>query len=244
MYEDNPLDGLHPRRFPAFSRKRSSVKVPIRPIVPNLFFRYNERFEFRLFDRLRRLHITATSRLDFLKDLVISEPFKRGVHSSLLSFVAKLLDVLNFGKEFPYGIDWLFHLFLPIGQRDDAHDLREIGIAGGADQQTANVATGFFRIWAQPWPCTIAASKRPVLHDGSLRHAFLQLALAPYVYLSKIAACSAFINPQPAPAICLGAVNKGIPINVSNVTGTTSSDETNRHNWTPFLIGIDKFATG
>src|SRR2546426_10255244 len=112
----------------------------------------------------------------------------------------------------------MLRFFFSIRQRNDAHHLREIGVARSPDQQTADVAARLFRIRPKPGPRSIAASESTVLHDRCLGHASLHFALTANIDLGEIATRSTLIDPKPATTICWSAVHKGIPIDVSNVT--------------------------
>jgi hypothetical protein len=70
----------------------------------------------------------------------------------------------------------------------------------------------------------------------------LLTTFTPNKYLGEVAAGASFVHPQASTTVCVGAMNKGMPIDVANVSGTTGAHKPHGHNRTTLPILIDKLA--
>src|SRR5262245_947613 len=100
----------------------------------------------------------------------------------------------------PNLIDSLYQVLVLLGKRNNTENLREVSVAGRADQQPARLTARFLGERAQPGSRTVAKAEGLPFHLGGVAHRPLCLALAPYPYLREVAAGAALINVQLTPA--------------------------------------------
>ena len=141
-----------------------------------------------------RVSSSAVS-LQLSQDRVVRQLPKGGLHARLAPFIAELVEVLDCLKKLPHGINGRCDGVVVVWERNDAHHLRKVGITGGANEQPARLATWFFGVGSEPWPCPIAMAQGVVLDDDSQGHTAFLAALAAHRHIGEIAAGALIVEP-------------------------------------------------
>ena len=115
------------------------------------------------------------------------------------------LDVL---KRLPSSINGLDDVVIAIGKRDDAQDLREVGVAGRADEQSVGFAALLCGIRAEPGSGSVAHSEGTRGEGGRVGHRPFGLARTPDPDLAEVAAGPALVDPELPPAVAVTAVDE------------------------------------
>src|SRR5208283_3054930 len=168
-------------------------------IRANFFLARDQCLELGLLDRFFGARgLTAFSRLDLRKDLLIGEPFERrfyrGFPLSFLDQFVKVLDELQ--VMLPHLVDSLRNGLVLVGERDHAHRLREVRVARGADEQAVGVAARLLHEGTEPESRTIAMPEGIRWQLDRVDDRALGLAaLAPDPDLGEISASPSFVDP-------------------------------------------------
>jgi len=215
-------------------------------IRANFFLARDQCLELGLLDRFFGARgLTAFSRLDLRKDLLIGEPFERrfyrGFPLPLLDQLVKVLDELQ--VMLPDLVDSLCNGLVLVGERDHAHRLRKVRVARRADEQPVGVAARLLHERTEPKPRTIAMTESIRWQLDRVDDRALGLAaLATDPDLGEITASPSFIDPEGTTAVCSSTVGEGIPVDVADVALLACPHETDRHDGLRFLVLIDELA--
>src|SRR5262249_19034865 len=149
------------------------------------------------------------------------------------------IDVLE--EVLPHLVDRLLQRLIPIRQRDHAHDLREVGVAGVAHEQPVQLAR-LLCVWPKPGARAVAVPE----HSGNcgIVQATLLTTFAADGDLAQVSTRAPLIHPQLATAGGLPTVSKSVPVNVADVTLLAGPDETDRHDRAFAPIRVDELALG
>src|ERR1700689_2509199 len=143
----------------------TSKEIAVRYVAADFRFSREERFEFQLFDALRRDEKSAFAPLYLFKHDVVAQSFERCRHFGLFSFARQIADTVNIlQKVFPYRSYGHAHAFIRIRNGNDAHQLREVRITCRSNQQSIRLcwpsiaAALLTRCGPQPWTMPLAES--------------------------------------------------------------------------------------
>jgi hypothetical protein len=135
--------------------------------------------------------------LDFREEVFVGESLQRGCHRrltlTLLGQVVEVFDVLE--VVLPDLIDRLGHGLIPIGERDDAHRLGEVGITCRADQHPVCLVARLEDARSEPGLPAIAAAEGVHIGLGRFDDRAFRLAFAADPHLGQVAAGPAFVDP-------------------------------------------------
>src|SRR5450756_974069 len=112
---------------------------------------------------------------------------------------------------FPELTDDPFDAGAQIGQREDAHGLREIGVRCRADQQATVLLAGLVRVRTKPWPATGTEAERVELDLAGIGHASPLAALAVRPELREVAARARLLEPELAPTVRVRSMDERLP---------------------------------
>src|SRR5208337_3080718 len=118
-----------------------------------------------------------------------------------------------------------------IRERDDAERLREVGVAGGPDEQPVELVAGLTAVGgrAHPLLAGIASSQGRVVPPGCLADQPAVTAIAANTELGQLPRGPQLVKPEPAVALLRSAVNELVPVDVPHVAVLAGPDETDWH---------------
>ena len=116
-----------------------------------------------------------------------------------------------------------------VGQREDAHHLREPGVRRGADEEARRLPAGLGGMRAQPGPRAAAVAERPLVGLLRLVQAAPLAAPATDDEVRQVAARAALVQPELVPAGVVGAVHEAVPVDVVDVPPGTRAHEAGGH---------------
>ena len=104
-----------------------------------------------------------------------------------------------------------------VRERQDADDLREVGVRRRADEQATRLIAVLVGVPAEPRPRAPAGAEGIDLEQRGLVEPALLAALAADDEVREIAARSALVEPELPPAVVLGTVDEATPVEVVHV---------------------------
>ena len=180
--------------------------------------------------------------LDLREDLLVGEPFERGcdrrLSLALLDQIVEVFDVLK--VMLPDLVDRLGDGLVPIGERDDAHRLREVGVARRADQQPVRLVARLVDARPEPGLPAVAMPEGVHLGLGRLDHRPLGLAFAAHPDLGQVAAGPPFVDPERRGGrSVVPLVDEVVPVDVADMALAAGPDEADRDDRLGLLVVVE-----
>jgi hypothetical protein len=164
------------------------------------------------------------------------------------TFIPEIFEAFDEFDVLPCSSHRLLDRLMAIGERDHAHDLWEVGVAGRSNQEPIRLVTWFLGVRPEPGTRAIAQPKRTLLLKRGLGHAAVGMAaLAANPDLGKITTRPPLVDPQLptlSRAIALTAVHEIIPVNVPNVAVAAGAHEPDRHDGSLLSVPVEKPSLG
>lgn len=162
-----------------------------------------ERFELGLLDRFIVAWGPALlAGLDLAKDVGVGQVPQGVGHGRLaLALPGQFFDVLEVLQVvLPNLVDGLGDDCVAVGQGDRAHGLGEVGVAGGADQESIRLVARLLHAWSEPGLPAVASAEGVDLGRGRVVSLSLGLACAADPHFGEVAAGPEFVDPEFAAA--------------------------------------------
>ena len=237
------IQGLSQCCFGQGSGRRSRRRACPEPISSLAAVQH---LEFGLLDRLvEPLRRPLLAGLDLREDLFVGESLQGGLPRAaslaLLRQVVEVFDVLE--VVLPDLIDRLLHGLVPVGERDDAHDLREVGVAGRADQQPVRLVARLVDARARARVASRRSARARACRTWSRRSSAARPCTrsAPRLRTgrrwSRARRSRAARRQLPA-----AAVDEVVPVDVADMPVAAGPHEPDRDDRLCFLVVVDELA--
>src|SRR5208337_44783 len=231
--DQDAIHGLGPPVLPLRRRMFYRVEDAFVLVPANHGLTTGQQLELGLPDlALGRTLLAGPPSLDDFHDLVVIEtgqggsylgnPAEDGQHSLVWNYLQMAL---------PHLADGRVQRQATIRERDDAEGLREVGVAGGPDEQPVELVAGLTAVGggAHPLLAGIASSQGRVVPTGCLADQPAITAVTADTELGQLARGPQLVKPEPSVALLRSAVDELGPVDVPHVAVLAGPDETDWH---------------